>query len=169
MILINYNLDIYVFFQSTDIVDACVLHADDDREKAKEFITNMKMEFPHLDLRITTFENILPGERLLLSAANIFESCRFLFVFVTKNFVDSDLQKYLSEISLIDTITFQEKNNRLIPVSTDSNGYLPELAPLISLNYRGYLQVKSERRSDSSFLDTFKKLITDGRNKYLVN
>jgi hypothetical protein len=129
----------------------------------------MKREFPDLDLSITTFENLLPGKRLWKSAALLFKSCRFFFVFVTKNFVDSDLPKYLSEISLIETITFQEKNNRLIPVSTDSNGYLPELAPLIPLNYRGYLQAKSERRSDSSFLNTFEKLITDGRNKYLVH
>ena len=164
----NYNLDIYVFFQSTDIADAVVLYANADREAAKEFITNMKKEFPDLDLSITTFENLLPGTHLFESAAILFKSCRFLFVFVTKNFVDSGLPWFLSEISLIQTITFQEKNNRLIPVSTDSNGDLPELTPLIPLNYRGYLQAISERRSDSSFLNTFEKLITDGRNKYLV-
>ena len=169
MILINYNLDIYVFFQSTDIVDAVVLYANDDREAAKEFITNMKKEFPDLDLSITTFENLLPGTHLFESAAILFKSCRFLFVFVTKSFVDSGLPRFLSEISLIQTITFQEKNNRLIPVSTDSNGDLPELTPLIPLNYRGYLQAISEQKSDSSFLNTFETLITDGRSKYLVN
>jgi hypothetical protein len=129
----------------------------------------MKKEFPDLDLSITTFENLLPGTPLLKSAAILFKSCRFLFVFVTQNFVDSGLPRFLSEISLIQTITFQEKNNRLIPVSTDSNGDLPELTPLIPLNYRGYLQDRSEQRSDSSFLRSFKMLITDGRKKYLVN
>ena len=109
LILINYNLDIYVFFQSTDIVDACVLHADGDREDAKEFITNMKREFPDLDLSITTFENLLPGRRLLESAAILFKSCRFLFVFVTQNFVDSDLPRFVSEILLIETITVQDR------------------------------------------------------------
>ena len=169
MILINYNLDIYVFFQSTDIVDACVLHADGDREDAKEFITNMKREFPDLDLSITTFENLLPGRRLLESAAILFKSCRFLFVFVTKNFVDSDLPRFVSEILLIETITVQDRKNRLIPVSTNSNGYLHELSSVIPLNYRGYLQAISEQKSDSSFLYTFETLITDGRSKYLVN
>ena len=131
----------------------------------------MKREFPDLYLSITTFENLLPGTPLLKSAAILFKSCRFLFVFVTQNFVDSELPRFLSEISLIETITFQEKNNRLIPVSTNSNGYLPELTPivLIPLNYKRCLQARSEQRSDSRFLNTFEKLITDGRNKYLVN
>ena len=88
---------------------------------------------------------------------------------MTQNFVNADLPRFLNEISLIETITFQEKNNRLIPVSTDSNGYLPELAPLIPLNYKRYLQAKSEQKSDNSFLRSFKMLITDGRKKYLVN
>ena len=169
LILINYNLDIYVFFQSTDIVDAVVLHADGDREDAKEFITNMKREFPDLDLSITTFENLLPGRRLLESAAILFKSCRFLFVFVTQNFVDSDLPRFVSEILLIETITVQDRKNRLIPVSTNSNGYIHELSSVIPLNYKRYLQAISEQKSDSSFLNTFETLITDGRSKYLVN
>jgi len=129
----------------------------------------MEMENPDLDIDITIYENLTPGKNLLGSAANLYDSCRFLFVFVTQNFVNADLPRFLNEISLIETITFQEKNNRLIPVSTDSNGYLPELAPLIPLNYRRYLQAKSEQRSDSSFLRSFKMLITDGRKKYLCS
>ena len=152
-----------------DIADAVVLHADDDREAAKEFIANMEREFPDLNLNITIYETLTPGKYLLGSAANLYDNCRFLFVFVTQNFVNADLPRFLNEISLIETITFQEKNNRLIPVSTDNNGYLPELAPLIPLNYKRYLQAKSEQKSDSSFLRSFKMLITDGRKKYLVN
>ena len=53
-------------------------------------------------------------------------------------------------------------------MSADSNGDLPELAPLRPLNYRGYLQARSEQKSDSSFLRNFRMLITDGRKKYLV-
>ena len=164
-----YNLDIYVFFQSTDIADAVVLHAENDREPAIEFITNMEREFPDLNLNITIYDNLNPGKSLLGSAADLYDSCRFLFVFVTKNFVKADLERFLNEIALIETITFQEKNNRLIPVSTDSNVYLPELAPLIPLNYKRYLEAKSKERSDSSFLRGFKMLIIDGRKKFLVD
>ena len=129
----------------------------------------MKREFPDLDLSITTFENLLPGKRLLESAGTLFESCRFLFVFVTNNFVDLDLPRFLNEVFLMKTITSPSEKNRLIPVSTDSNGHPPELAPLIPLKYREYLQAISEQRSAISFLNNFKNLITDGRNKYLVN
>lgn len=129
----------------------------------------MEREFPDLNLNMSIYENLLLGTSLFGSAANLFESCRFLFVFVTQNFVDADLQRFLNEISLIETITFQEKNNRLIPVSADSNVYLPELAPLIPLNYKRYLQAKSKQNSDSSFLRGFKMLIIDGRKKFLVD
>jgi hypothetical protein len=87
---------------------------------------------------------------------------------MTQNFVNADLPRFLNQFYLIETMTFQEKNNRLIPVSADSNGDLPELAPLRPLNYRGYLQARSEQKSDSSFLRNFRMLITDGRKKYLV-
>ena len=88
---------------------------------------------------------------------------------MTQNFVNADLPRFLNQFYLIETMTFQEKNNRLIPVSADSNAYLPELAPLIPLNYKRYLQAKSEQKSDSSFQRSFKMLITNGRKKYLVN
>ena len=120
----------------------------------------MEREFPDLYLNITIYENLILG-----SAANLYDNCRFVFVFVTQNFVSVDLSRFLNEISL----PFQEKNNRLIPVSTDSRGHLLELTPLQPLNYRGYLQARSEQRSDSSFLRSFKMLITEGRKKYLVN
>jgi hypothetical protein len=123
----------------------------------------MEREFPDLYLNITIYEY----ENLILgSAANLYDNCRFLFVFVTQNFVNADLSRFLNEISL----PFQEKHNRLIPVSTDSSGHLPAgFFPLKPLNYRGYLQARSEQRSDSSFLRSFRMLITEGRKKYLVN
>jgi hypothetical protein len=69
----NYNLDIYVFFQSTgtDIADAVVLYANADREAAKEFITNMKKEFPDLDwnnyIIVTYLQDLLTGQGLQLN------------------------------------------------------------------------------------------------------
>lgn len=128
----------------------------------------MQREFPDLNLNIDIYENILPETSLFGSAVNLFNSCRFLFVFVTQNFVDANLQRFLNEISLIETINFQDKKFRLIPVSTGS-GYLPELGPLISLQYSRYLKAKSEQRSDCGFLKSFKTLITEGRKQYLVN
>ena len=130
----------------------------------------MEREFPDLYLNIIIYENLMLEKCLFGSAANLFDNCRFLFVFMTQNFVKADLPRYLNKISQIETLTFQEKNNRLIPVSTNSSGHLPAgFFPLKPLNYRGYLQARSEQRSDSSFLRSFRMLITEGRKKYLVN
>ena len=109
------------------------------------------------------------GTSLLGSAAKLFDSCRYVFVFVTQNFVKADLERFSSEIATIETLTFQEKNARLIPVKTDKT-YLSALAPLKSLKYDNYLEAKkSQQGPDRHFIECFAKLIKNGRKEYLVN
>jgi hypothetical protein len=43
----------------------------------------MEREFPDLNLNITIYETLKPGKCLLGSATNLYDNCRFLFVFVT--------------------------------------------------------------------------------------
>jgi len=127
------------------------------------------MENPDLNIDITIYENLHLGTSELESPAKLFDSCRYLFVFVTQNFVNSKREKFLSEIASNETLTFQEKNDRLIPVKTDKT-YLSALAPLKSLKYDNYLEAtKSQQGPDQYFIRCFRDLITNGRKKYLVS
>ena len=88
---------------------------------------------------------------------------------MTDNFVKAELEKFLTQIATIETLTFQEKNARLIPVKTDKT-YHSVLAPLKSLEYDNYLEAKqSQQGPDQFFIKCFRNLITDGRLNYLVN
>ena len=151
-------------------VDGVVLHAEDDRDEAIEFIQNMERENPDLDIDMTIYENLFPGKSLLALATELFDSCRFLFVFVTPNFDIAPLQQFYAQISTIETLIDQEKQNRLIPVLTDKTCNVSWLRPIQPLRYDIYLEAnKSEQGPDQTFIKCFKKLITDGRPKYLVN
>jgi hypothetical protein len=129
----------------------------------------MERENPDLNIDITIYENIQLGTSVFESPAKLFDSYRYLFVFVTENFVKAELEKFLTQIATIETLTFQEKNARLIPVKTDKT-YHSALAPLKSLEYDNYLEAKqSQQGPDQFFIKCFRNLITDGRLNYLVN
>ena len=89
--------------------DGVVLHAEDDRDAAIEFITNMERENPDLNINITIYENLQPGTSEFESPAKLFDSCRYLFVFVTQSFVKAKREKFLSEIATNETLTFKKK------------------------------------------------------------
>jgi len=129
----------------------------------------MERENPDLKIDIKISENLRLGTSVFESPAKLFDSCRYLFVFVTQNFVKADLERFLSEIAMVETLTFQDKNARLIPVKTDKT-YLSALAPLKSLKYDNYLEAKkSQQGPDQYFIRCFRDLITNGRKKYLVS
>ena len=129
----------------------------------------MRRENPDLNIDITIYENIQLGTSVFESPAKLFDSYRYLFVFVTENFVKAELEKFLTQIATIETLTFQEKNARLITVKTDKT-YHSALAPLKWLRYDNYLEAnKSQQGPDRFFIKCFRKLITDGRLNYLVN
>jgi hypothetical protein len=48
-----------------------------DRDAAIEFITNMEMENPDLDIDITIYENLTPGKPLFDLTTELFDSCQF--------------------------------------------------------------------------------------------
>ena len=102
----------------------------------------MRRENPDLNIDITIYENIQLGTSVFESPAKLFDSYRYLFVFVTDNFVKAELEKFLTQIATIETLTFQEKNARLIPVKTDKT-YHSVLAPLKSLEYDNYLEARA--------------------------
>ena len=129
----------------------------------------MRRENPDLNIDITIYENILLGTSVFESPAKLFDSYRYLFVFVTENFVKAKLEKFLSQIATIETLTFPEKKDRFITVKTDKT-YHSALAPLKSLRYDNYLEAnKSQQGPDQFFIKCFRNLITDGRLNYLVN
>ena len=153
----------------SDILDGVILNAENDMEIAKDFIRNMKREFSDMKLCMMTFDELHIGMSMFESAAKLFDTSRFLLVLVTKNFMNAGLQRFLNEVFLINVISFTEKNSRLILVIVDRNCYLPELAPLIPLQYCRYLDAKTANKSDTSFIRTFQRLVESGREKYLTS
>jgi hypothetical protein len=129
----------------------------------------MKEENPDLKINITLYENLFPGKPLFQSAAEIFDICRYLFVFVTQNLVEADLEMFLASIATFKTLTSEEKEkDRLIPVKTAKRCDLPALAPFQPLNYYHYLEAKKKQQDpDFYFIECFTKVIDHGRQKYL--
>ena len=110
----------------------------------------------------------MPGTSLLGSVAELFDSCRYLFVFVTQNLVKANLDVFLTSIAT--SLTSEEKEkDRLIPVKTAKSCDLLMLAPLQPLKYYQYLEAKEKQQyPDYHFIKCFRKLIDDGRLKYLI-
>ena len=129
----------------------------------------MRGDNPDLKIDIILYENMQRGTSVFELFTEIFDSYRYLFVFVTENFVKAELEMYLTQIVMIDTLTFKERKQRLITVKTDKT-YLSALAPLKSLEYDNYLEAKqSQQGPDQFFIKCFRNLITNGRLNYLVN
>jgi hypothetical protein len=126
------------------------------------------MERENPDLNITLYDNLTPGTSLLGRAAELFASCRYLFVFVTQNFVKADLEMFLSEIAMNATLTLKGNKDRLIPVLTDRTCRVATLTPVQPLKYYHYLEAKEKQQDpDYYFIKCFTKVINDGRQKYL--
>jgi hypothetical protein len=89
---------------------------------------------------------------------------------VTPNFDIAPLQQFYAQIATIETLICQERKNRLIPVLTDKTCNFSWLCLIQPLRYDIYLEAKkSQQGPDQTFIKCFKKVITDGRLKYLVN
>lgn len=151
----------------TDIIDAVILHAEDDRQLAIEFIQNMEIEFPELELNLKLPEQFDMGKDIFTSALDLFITCRFIFVFETRNIERDKLSNFVRQMLLYNSITVEELNSRLIPILTDDY-YISILKPLIHLNYNRYLEGRSQNRTDYEFLKSFKNLILHGRRSYLA-
>jgi hypothetical protein len=80
------------------------------------------------------------------------------------------LQRFYAQIATIETLIGQEKQNRRIPVLTDKTCNVSWLRPIQPLRYDIYLEAKqSQQGPDQNFIECFKRLITDGKRKYLLN
>jgi hypothetical protein len=118
------------------------------------------MERENPDLNITLYDNLTPGR-----AAELFASCRYLFVFVTQNFVKADLETFLSEIATNATLTVKGNKDRLNPVLTDRICRVATLTSVQPLKYYHYLEKQQD--PDYYFIKCFTKVIDNGRQKYL--
>ena len=122
------------------------------------------MEIENPDLNITLYDNLTPGTSLLGSVAELFDSCRYLFVFVTHNFIKADVEMHLSEIAKNATLTLKGNKDRLIPVLTDKTCRVSTLTAVGPLKYYHYLEVKKlQQEPDRHFIECFAKLIDNGR------
>lgn len=111
------DFDIGIFL--TDVTDAVILHAKDDKPLALEFIKNMEIEFTELQLNFKLFEELNIEKCILKSAPFLFKTSRFVCGFVTKIFEQDGVSKYVSDLMLLDFITFEDKTSRVIPILKD--------------------------------------------------
>lgn len=151
----------------TDITDAVILHAEDDRQLALEFIQNMETELPELELNLKLSEQFDIGNNILESAANLFRTCRFIFVLMTRNIEQDYLSNFVSQMLLIGSIKHEELHDRLIPISKDEYS-IPAFIAVIPLPYNRYLEGRSQNKTDHGFIKSFKTLIIHGRQSYLI-
>jgi hypothetical protein len=131
----------------------------------------MKRENPDLYTDIISYDDLLPGTSRLGSAADVFDSFIYLFIFETQNLTEAKLEMYITEIALVETLNKSENKGRLIPVAVERDRTFenPILAPLLPLKYYNYLEAKNSQGSDQDFIECFRHLITSGRKQYLVN
>lgn len=148
-----------------EIHDILILHADDDRSQAIQFSQDLKTSIDVENLNTVIFEEFAPDiQSKFRTMRVVFERCRYLFVYVTENFTEADLQRYQNEMALMDSISNPKKSERVIPVWTCENAdrILPELAILIGVNFRAGVM-------DETFKNAVKKLILHGRRTHLTS
>jgi hypothetical protein len=131
----------------------------------------MKRENLDLDINIIAYDDLPPGTSQLGSAAKVFHSSSYLFIFETQNLTEAKFEMYLTEIALVQTLNKSGKQGRLIPVAVERDRSLvhPILAPLLPLKYYNYLEAKKSQGPGQDFIQCFRDLITNGRKQYLVN
>ena len=131
----------------------------------------MKRENPDLNIDIISYEELLPGTSQLESAANIFLSYIYLFIFETQNLKKKSFEMYLAEIALVGTLKTFGKQGRIIPVAVERDITFdnPILALLVPLKYHNYLEDKiSHKGPAQDFSKCFRDLIIKGRQKHCV-
>ncbi|CAC5420835.1 unnamed protein product [Mytilus coruscus] len=149
------------------VLDAVILNAEKDQEVATEFRNHLKEFIPDIAVELLK-EFVKPGVTHLQSTNELFKSARFVLILVTENFKLSMLVRYIGEKVLIESLNDSEKLFRVIPVSVDGPLNMPfELAPLIAIQYYLFQIAKKERRDDSIYIKTLKRLFLHGRENYL--
>ena len=124
----------------------------------------MEREFPDLKLKFQSRDEMVsPGQSIFGGSEQIFEQSRFLLVFMTNNLKNDRLELFFKDIHLKETITEEEKYNRLIPVEVECGVNLQSLCGLEALKYFKYLEGNRD-----GFCKKFQKLITNGRRMYLL-
>ncbi|KAJ8298769.1 hypothetical protein KUTeg_022829 [Tegillarca granosa] len=150
--------------EKDEIHDILILHAEKDRDEVKQFSEGLRTSIDVENLNTVLFEEFAPDiQSQFRTMTVVFERCRFLFVYVTENFTQADLQRYQNEMALMDSISNPKKQERVIPVWTCEQGerILPELGILVGINYRG-------KEMDETFRNLVKRLILFGRKTHLT-
>ncbi|VDI19338.1 Hypothetical predicted protein [Mytilus galloprovincialis] len=150
------------------VLDAVILNAEKDQEVAMEFRNHLKEFIPEIDVELMK-EFAKPGVPYLQSTNELFKSARFVLILVTENFKLSMLDRFIGEKVLLESLNDSDKLFRVIPVSVDGPLYMPfELAPLIAIQYYHFQIAKKERKDDSIYIKTIRRLFLHGRENYLT-
>lgn len=133
-----------------------------------EFRNHLKEFIPEIDVELMK-EFAKPGVPYLQSTNELFKSARFVLILVTENFKLSMLDRFIGEKVLLESLNDSDKLFRVIPVSVDGPLYMPfELAPLIAIQYYHFQIAKKERKDDSIYIKTIRRLFLHGRENYLT-
>lgn len=142
--------------------DALILYAEKDASLAQQLQQDLVENVDLPNLNVILYEEFAPEVQSHFGTMTIlFQRCRYLLVFVTKNFTEASFSKFQHEIALKDSIENSEKNERVIPVwgEIGAKDIVMELSVFKGIDYS--LSLQGDDRSRVFF--QFKKAFEYGR------
>ncbi|CAC5395742.1 unnamed protein product [Mytilus coruscus] len=117
--------------------DILILHANKDQNEANECKSFLRNNFPDIsNLQVALPEDLLaPGSQRLPGLSTLLDSCRLVFIFLTKNLESDAVAGFGKQITLIQSLEDPQKANRIIPLQVNEGPISVELSPLIPLRY----------------------------------
>ena len=146
-----------------EIHDALILHSKEDETLVKQFHKDLLSKVKITDLNVIVYEEFAPEVQDHFATLKIvFERCRYLLVGVTEHFKGDRLIKYLNELALMDTIIYEEKKGRLIPVWAENGAdrFIHELTVFKGIKYMPRSDFTEENHR---VFNIFQKLFEHGR------
>ncbi|XP_033737573.1 uncharacterized protein LOC117325467 [Pecten maximus] len=146
--------------------DICILHTDKDFEKVEIFRQNIYRHCETEDLNVDLNSEMGHGMTILEAFKKELESSIYIFVFVTENFYNDQVNAFLASAGLIDDLRRFGTLWRLVPVWADprikDSEQCPfELSVLQGLHYDVFL----ENEQHTSCFKNIDTLLRKGRKK----
>ncbi|XP_076077035.1 uncharacterized protein LOC143047708 isoform X2 [Mytilus galloprovincialis] len=143
--------------------DILILHGEKDQDEANECKTFLMNNFQHIsNLQVALPEDLLTsGTNHLPGLSSLFDSCRLVFIYLTKNLESDPLAGYGTEMNILQSIKDRQKKARLIPLQVNDEEISEHLiSPIIPLKYVN----DTTDRQFPIFKRKFEKLVSSWRN-----
>lgn len=145
--------------------DVVIAHASEDREKADDFLQNMKSNLQVPNLKIAILDEI-EGEILSSkSLKNILKISVYVFVLMTENMTDEEMDECLGDCSILQG---HDTRWRLVPLwmKKDTNIYKKcplDISVMKGINYWRYAETPENETEKQTCLKLICKNILHGR------